>query len=453
MPAMFARLRRVPWDALALAGTAAVLLARFPLRFLRRPPYQMDFEVFRATALRVLDGQAHLLYAPTTSAQALFKYAPVWALGMLPAGMLPAHAAAVAWGLASVACLMATCWLAAAMCRRAGVRMPAAAAPLMVLLLTRPLTEEFMNGQVDTLWGALMAAAIAGVAWGRPWLAASALALAASLKLPALIVVAYLAVRGRAVRGGWGVVWRAAVVGVAVNVAAAVVLRPSAPWSVFAEWLAVLRDSAPDRAFEIGSQSLLALVARLVTDDGYPLHVARLSRGSAGLITLALEAALFAWLVWPRRGAARSEPTAGAQPAVDSRRGNLTRADTAGRSHSPAPEHASLRWLVDAAALVVMAVLFSPTCWLLTYTQLALPWLVAIALAWTRRRALWRDPASLLSLTLAVVAALLAHNTPWRWMGIDRIAQEQYVFLVVMTLPWMGLALLVFLLRQRAQCA
>ncbi len=398
------------WELVALALLAVILLVRYSVNFLLDPPFFMDFEVYRATGLRVLQGQAEQLYAPTYSDQMLFKYAPVWALWWAPFGLLSSHDGGVLWSVLSAGCLVLTCWLAARLCRSYGLRVPWAAPFIAALFVSRPLNEEFPNGQVDTLWGLLIVASLWAVIRRDRWVAAGALALAISLKLPAALLLLYFLARRQL-----EVVWRTCVIGLLLNGVAALLLAPHHPWGLAVAWVDVLRASGPDRAFEIGSQSLLALFARYLTNDGYPLHVLSLPRSVVVPLALAVEMGLFACLLRGRR---------------------------------PTPSHPA--WLFDTAAVTVMMVLFSPTCWLPTYTLLAFPCVVAVATAYTRAWRTLRDPGASALLFLTLLGTLFTHRKAWHLVGIRAIGNEEYVFLVIMTLPWCALALVGYLWRQRA---
>ena len=89
-----------------------------------------------------------------------------------------------------------------------------------------------------------------------------------------------------------------------LNGTAAILLLPHAPGQLFAGWFETLRSSGPDRAFEIGNQSMLAMMGRLLRHDGFGLNVAALDHAAVFGITALLQLAIFAVIFWNHRAAA-----------------------------------------------------------------------------------------------------------------------------------------------------
>lgn len=397
-----ARLLRVaqqPW--LWLAVLAVIFLIRFPVKFLLEPPYLMDLEVYRHVAQRVVRGQAHQLYEPTTSELMVFKYAPCWALIWLPLAWLSAHASAVVWAALTVLWLVLACRVSLRLCHRAGVRAPPWLTVIAVILLVRALTAEFLNGQVNVLWALLVMAWLAAETSSHPWRAAAWLGLAISLKLPAAIVLFYLAVTRH-----WQAVGRTVLLVCAMNLIASVVLLPHEPARLLQHWLSVLWSSGAARAFEIGNQSLLALVGRFFSADPYHLNVLSLQPGGIVGVTLAMAVGMFSLVVLSHR-------TLG-QPA---------------------------RLIVDSALLMVLMALCSPTAWIATYGALLLPLLLVGAFALTPSPHPWRSGWVLTTLVSLGCLSLMTHSSFWRAVGVRHLHGETYVFLVLMIFPWLALAL------------
>lgn len=385
-----------------LAFLAIVFALRFPVHFILEPPYLMDFEVYRAVAERVVHGLGREVYAPTTSSVMVLKYAPCWALFLSPLAWVPAFPGAIAWSCLTVGWLIAGCALAMRLIRSAELRSPAWIPAVAVIVLVRPLTGEFLNGQIDLLWSLLVIGFLVADQARRPWWSAVCLALAISLRLPALVFLGYLAVRGR-----WDSVLRTAGLCLALNLISAAILVPAQPLEPLRQWVGVLLSSGPDRAFEIGNQNLLSLMGRLLSYDGYHLNIAVLPPAFIWLAYGAAVAALFALVA-------------------------------AGRKHP----------VIDGALLTILMVIGSPTVWVATYSALLLPVMLALALAWQRAR---QRALDVMLLALLGLGSLMTHSSFWRAVGLPSFRGESYVFLVLMVLPWFALALFAYLWLRRRQ--
>lgn len=397
-----------------LAGLGLVLLIRFPIKFFffESSPYLMDFEVFRAVAQRVMAGDAPHLYASVGTEQMMFKYAPCWMLLVAPIAWFPWRAALAMCSALTAGWLVLTGWLSDRLCRLISlppVGFPAVAA---VSLLVRPITSEFLLGQTNLLWGALVAAYVWLDVTRRPWRAALCLTLAISLKVPAALFLAYLALRGR-----FDVIARTLALFLTINLAAACWLAPSGPFPLLASWFRVLAVSGPDRAFEIGSQSLLALMGRLLRRDGYGLNLLALSDATVAGAAVVLELALFLACFRPRAAA----------------------------------QEAPARTVIEGALVSVFMVLFSPTCWIATYNAALFAATLAVGLLMEPPSRAWRRPSLVLGAVGLLTFSAMTHSGLWRSLGVHHVRRgESYVYLVFMILPLFGLALAWTLWRLRA---
>ncbi|MBI3088500.1 MAG: DUF2029 domain-containing protein [Candidatus Omnitrophica bacterium] len=400
--------------AVWLIGLGVVCLIRFPVKFALEPPFLMDFEVYRFIGERVLTGDTAHLYAPTTSERMVFKYAPCWAILFAPLGALSSHAGGVLWSALNVLWLTLTGWLADRLCRLLSLRPAPWLAIAAVVLLVRPITAEFLLGQADLLWGVLIAAFLYAEASGRRWLAALWLALAVSLKLPALLFLIYAGCRRR-----WAPIGRTLVCLAALNLSAAWLLLPAQPLGLFRAWFGALATSGTTYAFDISNQSLLALAGRLLRQDGYGLNVAVLSDATVMLLTAIAQLLAFAALVRPAR------------PALPDR----------------------VRLILDGALLTVFVVLFSPSGWLATYTVLLSPVALALALLLARPALTWRTPGLAFPAAALFLLSALTHAKFWRLAGIPHWRGESYVYLVLMILPWLGVCLAWYLWGHRRRAA
>jgi hypothetical protein len=387
-----------------------VLVLRFPVKFALEPhPYLMDFSVFHAVAERVTRGEGWQLYEPTSTTQMMFKYGPCWAAAFAPLGWLSEHAAIVVWSLLAAAALLATGWLGQRLCARVAPSAPAWLIIPAVLLIVRPVTSEFLLGQTDLFLGLLLTAWLFYESAHRPWRAALAVALAGSLKLPALLVLPYWATRGR-----WRSIGRTLLLFVAVNAPAALALSPANPFGLFAAWIRTLAASGPDRAFEIGNQSFLSLAGRLLRRDGYDLNLLSLGDSTVVLIALLLSLGLFGWLL----------------------------------IHRPRPSTPRAE-LIDGAIVIILSVLFSPTCWIATYTVLLFPVLLALALSAASIDRLKRSFSLSFAATIALALSVMTNSKFWKALGIRYFKGESYIYLVFMILPLLGLTLAWYLRQLR----
>ena len=389
---------------------ALVLLIRFPIHFLLYPPYLMDFEVYRSVAVRVVQGGGAILYTPATSDLMMFKYAPCWALAWTPLAWFPTAVGAIVWSTSTVLWVILTCWGAHRICERVGLPLPPWGAFVVAALLSRPLTAEFLNGQVDALWACLTIGFLVASVRQRPWWSSLWLALAISLKLPALLFLAYALLRRHL-----AIAWRTMLWLLVLNVPASALLNPAQPLQPLQAWLRVLVSSGASRAFEIGNQSLVALAGRLLTEDRYGLNLLSLAPAQAAAVAMGLAAVLFGLIVF-------IQPTEGS------------------------PQY---RLVMDGALLTILMVLASPTVWIATYSAFLFPLAVAVALTHHGWRHLLRDPFSWVACGAVWLLSFMTHSSWWRSAGIRAYRGETYVFLVFMILPWFGLALFAYLWRQR----
>lgn len=387
------------WLGCGLLGV--ILLLRFPVHFIIYPPYLMDFDVYRSSAMRIAGGQALALYQPLQTAASLFKYAPCWAIAWLPLAWLSVQAGSVLWSALTVLWLVWACWIAQRLTARAGLPAPFWLPLAAVSVLVRPVTAEFLNGQTDILWAWLTLGFLTSGLRQQRWRSAACLALAIALKLPALIFLPYLMLRRR-----WDLVWRTGLVFTLVNAGTVWLLAPAQPLRLLNDWAHVLQSSGPARAFEIGNQSLVSLAGRLLSADMYHLNLLSLPAGGVFAATAVAALILFTLVGWGR-------------PAAT----------------TPA------RWVADGALLTILMVLCSPTTWIATYSALILPVTLAVAGLLRPPRSPWRRGALIVLSVVLLALSAMTHNTLWHALGIRSFRGESYVYLVLMVLPWLGLAL------------
>jgi hypothetical protein len=98
--------------------------------------------------------------------------------------------------------------------------------------------------------------------------------------------------------------------------------------------------------------------------------------------------------------------------------------------------------------MVFMAI-FSPSCWVATYSVLLTPLILCVALLAARPAAVIRDPALACGAVAFGLCTALTHSKVWRAIGIPTFKGESYVYLVLMILPLLGLSLAWLLWRAR----
>ena len=407
-----------PSQRLLAAGLGLIgfgLLLRFPVKYALGTPFLMDYNVYRFAAELLRTGQGHLLYEVAYGEGMLFRYAPIWAVIWSPLGYLSTHAGAVLWGVSSVLWVVISLWCAARIALRLGFPLPVWA-PIMALgLLSRPLLEEFGNGQADLWWLGVTSLFLWFELTDRPQRAALCLALSIALKLTSVVFLPYLFLKGRPQRAWQALGWLAVVL-----IAGAVAADPTHPPNVLlGAWANSLAHWQPQLSFRIGDQSLLACLSRFLTADGYGLNLLSLSRGHVLALTLMVELMLFGVVLWPLRST----------------------------------DGSVRRFLLDAGMLMIFMVFASPSGWLSTYTVLLLPLTVAIGAtsAWLTRRP--RDIGTW-ALMLAIGGfSVTMRNKFWQAIGIRYWHTEAYVYLVFMIAPLFALSLFGLLWRLRRNLA
>ncbi len=406
-----ARLNR--WELACLLLLAIGFLIRFPIKFWLQPPFLMDFNVYRFAAELIRTGQGHELYRLAYHEDMYFKYGPLWAQVWAFFAYLPTHHGAILWSMLNVVWLIFTLWCANRAIALAGWRVVALAPAAAIFLFVRPLTEEFSNGQANLWWGGLTILFVYWELKERPWLAALALALSISLKLTSIMFVIYLTLTGRWRSGIRTLCWLALILGLG-----AVVVDPShSPLLPLIAWFRLLAATSPEQAFQIGDQSLLALLARFFTADGYGLHLLALPRSAVVALAWLIDAALFAMIALPC---------------------------------SWRTPRSARQLIIDAALLMILMVLASPAGWVPTYTVLLFPCMLGLTLLVQPLRPHYQVDWVSVALGSAVGGlSLLLHSKVWKAFGVFHWRSESYVFLVFMILPWCALALFALLWRQR----
>ena len=241
-----------------------------------------DFEVYRTAATRAL--AAEPLYRPEDG-HWQFKYLPAFALAMAPFAVLPQAASRPLWFALSVVLLVVF------------VRRSVAALPdkrltnrtltwLAVLLVGRFYVHELDLGQTNILLGALLLAAFAAAARGRPLAGGALVGLAVFVKPYALILVPWLPIAA-----GWPAL------GAALAVLAVGLVAPAAAYgwqgnaSLVAGWLRTVTETTSPNLLFAENISLAAMWAKWLG----PSDAATVLAWSSGAALIAVAAAAVAY--------------------------------------------------------------------------------------------------------------------------------------------------------------
>ena len=235
---------RGPWELGGLVTFCSLAV----LHALLVKPYASDFAVVHRAAERALHGDE--LYR--LSELNPFKYSPAAAVLLAPLGLLPLGAAHAVWAAISAVC---TWYFLAWTVRRTGTGQPTWVAAIPVVLVTPSVLHHFALGQCDAVLLALCALS-EEAAERQPWRSGLALAAAALLKLPVLVLL---------VPALWLGHWRRlAAVAVGLAVASVLAVLRFGGLEPFAQWRHLLAETTPPMLCGSQNQSAWALVCTYV---------------------------------------------------------------------------------------------------------------------------------------------------------------------------------------------
>ena len=315
-----------------------------------------------------------------------YRYSPHLAALMSLLAPLGPDRAMTAWGVASVAALVAGAAVVGS-ALGGGWRILLSLASLVAF---GPVYHTLYDGQVNGFVFLALAVAFRGLARDRSLAAGAGVAVAAALKLTPLALVAYLAWRRR---------WKAFLVSLAVLAVLTVATLPVTGPGVYLTYLHrayPLTDPAhvnPSGA----NQSATATLARLVLLSASKVPAEGVTAGvrSAAQVFGAALFVLTALATWPRRGPA-SPPAPGATLAA-------ARA-TGGRS-----SESSLRDddLLGFGAVVAATLVVGPFTWYHQFVLLLIP-LLTLACRWVSARR-W----GLVAVLAVLIVAIDANELLW----------------------------------------
>jgi hypothetical protein len=383
-----------------------MLTFRFGIKLLNDYPAWDFFPTYNAAKYIVtksdIYGDLHI------SAQ--YTRSPAFALLLYPLGLFPRNLAAFIWCLLSAASLGLTFVL----CAKLFVRKNKGsfffwlvAAPLTLILLSRPMISQFLMGQVDLIMLLFVMLAIYFREKGRVVPAALFLALASSIKVTPLIFLPYfLFRRDFKLIGFYGI----------FSLAILFLPAPFVSWkhnlSLLGSWFHNLYVFYPHEATtpqDAWYQSLYFFLKRFVFSDKFNISLFNGPAEYARYLNYLLFAMLYLFvLIRPRRDKGIS----------------MT--------------------LIDYNILVISMVIFSPLAADYTYMNLAVP--IVFLLYAFKDYALFRHPVFAVSAAVFLILNYFTGNKAFRLIGINSIGGESYCYLVVMTLVWQALVLLFLLL-------
>jgi alpha-1,2-mannosyltransferase len=358
-----------------------------------------DFDLAREFGRRLLDGEP--LYAGGMH----YPYMPAAALFFAPLALLPPWLGLALRYVAAVACLGVTLHLLQAMVRgRASVdaHERVLSAGFTVALAAHYIVRDLDDGGPHLILLAMLVAGIFSI-W-RGWTAAGGawLGLAAALKAPNALFLPFLL---------WKRQWRlAAAMAVALAAWTALPLLWMGPASWAAhqqQWLSTAFASvvgAATGAEEESESRIQNQALRPVLERNVAIGPGESLRAAIPALALGALLALFAWL-----------------------------------TRRPSPPRANSSWPMEASALLVLSLLFSPVAWV-QHLVLLIPALYLIVA--TRRRRARFGIAAAAAMALYIVFALLLNR--------EIIGRGVYLVLLAHGLHTWCMLLVLFVLYARA---
>lgn len=302
---------------------------------------QTDFSVFYDAGYRMTRHESLYEYRPThftTDREYLFKYAPPFALAMMPLAGLAVNVAIRWWYALTALALLGAVGGVCVLVRRATPRLPWEGILLACVMILRPYLANLRLGQVDVILAGLLIAFLVALQRRREVLAGWCLGATIVCKLIPAVWLIYLAMTRR---------WRAlawTLVAGAVYLASPVAhLGLEGTRQTLVEWWGVLGTAGGNWEWLVRpkNQSVLSLVLRGMTGSATAAVTPMTLRIAMGITTVA--GLLYGWGVWRTIRRARADDR-------------------------------SLAALVPPALVMIAMVIFSPHAWKATFIHLLLPY-------------------------------------------------------------------------------
>ena len=220
-----------------------------------------DFRVFYKAAARIMSGDLEIY--KFSDANMPYKYAPAFAFAMVPFTLLPVKAAKTLWAFLNLAALLYTVFFLSK--KLYGGRFYPGIAALAVLINLQPLTDHFMDGQINLIILAAMIFGFDCIFRQKPLLhvaGASLIAVAAFIKLYPLLIALYF-LRKKDYRSLW---YGAGAVALVI-VVPFLFVKCSSALHLYDMWRAILASSGDhlDLA-NVKNQSLYGLLLRTFSE-------------------------------------------------------------------------------------------------------------------------------------------------------------------------------------------
>lgn len=279
------------WLALALVLAAGVAAFGFG----RLPGEMRDFEVYWTAGGRALQGEP--LYR-ADDGHYQFKYLPAFATLFSPVALVSLTAARQLWFVISVAMLAALIWLSVVLLpqrRRAAGFIVA----VIVVAMAKFYGHELVLGQVNLVFGVLVASALLALSNRQDALAGALVVTAVVVKPYAVLFLPWLLIAGRTPA------LITAVAGVGLVLAlSALTHGPAAVLDLHLQWWTTVTESTAPNLTNNDNVSLAGFSAKWL--GATPAATMLTGAGSLGLLLLV------ALVVWMRRGIAAAHVLEGA---------------------------------------------------------------------------------------------------------------------------------------------
>ncbi|MFZ0889099.1 MAG: glycosyltransferase family 87 protein [Candidatus Binataceae bacterium] len=391
--------RRLGWSAVTLylcgLGIAAVLRT------------QADFNTYYRAG--IVAAQGGNFYDPKYNIG--FLYAPIFAIGFVPFGMLPLKAAQAAWFAVNAAALVALIFGAGRLLFGRRRRLPAALIVLPVLFSARFIDNNIEHGQIDLITFALLTWGIALAEEERPRPGGAMLAAAIMIKPFATLGALYLILRRRLDALGWMIA-----AGVVLLILPMLFFGPRS-FDVTVSYLHAVAAMTGRFRTMLTNQSATSAVARLLEAPG---GANRGAERVSVMLGIGLEAALVAavsWWVVASRGDGAGAPAGCAKTP--------SRRDPSPMAEAPCTFFGGLLSRLALCGLFCIMPSLAPVSWKHYYVALLIPYMALLSGMWIDKPAQRQAPIA--AWALMILSIVLNLETGHRLMHLALFYSVHFV--------------------------